>query len=108
MKICFLDNTKFEYSYKDVHSPVLRGAENILINITQYLTKMGYDITVYNNCDINTHKENSNWFNINHIDNSSNLVFDFAISNGDAKLLDRVCAKKISFFHTAYNLSKNF
>ena len=31
MKICFLENTKFEYSYKDIHSPKLRGAENILI-----------------------------------------------------------------------------
>lgn len=107
MKICFLDNTKFEYSYKDVHSPVLRGAENILINITQHLTKMGYDITVYNNCDINTHKNNSNWFNINHIDNSSNLVFDFAISNGDVKLLNNVRAKKnIVFSYSLQSIEK--
>ena len=107
MKICFLDNTKFEYSYKDVHSPILRGAENILINITQHLTKMGHDITVYNNCDISTHKEKSNWFNINHINNNSNLVFDFAISNGDAKLLNKVKAKKnIVFSYSLQSIEK--
>ena len=41
MKICFLDNTKFKYSYLDKHSPLLRGAETILINLTENLNGLG-------------------------------------------------------------------
>ena len=98
MKICFLENTKFEYSYKDIHSSKLRGAENILINITKRLSEMGHNITVYNNCNIEVHKDNSNWYNINQIDQSHQLEFDFAISNGDARLLNKVKAKKKYYF----------
>ena len=37
MKFCFLDQTNFEYSYKDKYSPILRGAETILINLSDNL-----------------------------------------------------------------------
>ena len=107
MKICFLENTKFEYSYKDVHSSKLRGAENILINIAQHLTLLGHNVTVYNNCDIGTHKENSNWFNINQINKKSNTTFDLAISNGDTRLLKKVFAKKyIVFSYSLQSIEK--
>jgi len=98
MKICFLENTKFEYSYKDIHSSKLRGAENILINISNNLTKIGHDITVYNNCNIDIHKNNSNWYNVNRINAASNVLFDYAISNGDGRLLKKVRAKKYIIF----------
>ena len=107
MKICFLENTKFEYSYKDIHSSKLRGAENILINITKRLSEMGHNITVYNNCNIEVHKDNSNWYNINQIDQSHQLEFDFAISNGDARLLNKVKAKKnIIFSYSLQSIEK--
>ena len=98
MKICFLENTNFEYSYKDVHSSKLRGAENILINISKQLTEMGHDVIVYNNCDTITHKEKSNWYNINQIKRNNDTLFDFAISNGDASLLNKISAKKYIIF----------
>ena len=94
MKICFLENTNFEYSYKDIHSPILRGAENILINLSKQLSLCGHDITVFNNCNINIHNDKSNWFNINRIKQSQELKFDVAISNGDTKLLDKIKSKK--------------
>ena len=107
MKICFLENTKFEYSYKDLHSPILRGAENILINISNYLSKMGHDITIFNNCNPDIHKNSSKWYNINSITDLDNLVFDFAISNGDAKLLNKVKAKKnIVFSYSLQSIEK--
>ena len=107
MKICFLENTKFEYSYKDIHSPILRGAENILINLTKKLSDIGHDITVYNNCNIEIHNEKSNWYNINSIQNSSDVIFDFAISNGDAKLFNKVNAKKhIVFSYSLQSIEK--
>ena len=107
MKICFLENTEFEYSYKDVHSPKLRGAENILINISNHLSNMGHDITVYNNCSNQIHSDNSNWYNINQIQHSKDLIYDFAISNGDARLLNRVRAKKtIVFSYSLQSIEK--
>ena len=107
MKICFLENTKFEYSYKDIHSPKLRGAENILINISKQLSNMGHDITVYNNCSNKIHNENSNWYNINQIEYSKNIIYDFAISNGDARLLNIVKSKKkIVFSYSLQSIEK--
>ena len=34
MKICFFDKTKSEYSFKDINSYEIRGAESILINFS--------------------------------------------------------------------------
>ena len=107
MKICFLENTKFEYSYKDIHSPKLRGAENILINITKHLSNLGNDVTIYNNCSNEIHNDNSNWFNINRIEYSKDTIYDFAISNGDARLLNKVQAKKkIVFSYSLQSIEK--
>ena len=107
MKICFLENTEFEYSYKDVHSAKLRGAENIMINISSRLSEMGHDVTVFNNCNIDIHNDKSNWFNINKVKDCNNLVFDFAIANGDAKLLNKVKTKKsIVFSYSLQTIEK--
>ena len=35
MKICFLDKTEFKYDYNDKYSPLLRGAETTLINLSK-------------------------------------------------------------------------
>ena len=75
MKICFLENTKFEYSFIDIHSSKLRGAENVLINLSNQLSLMGHNVTIFNNCSIETHNDESNWFNINHINSSFDLNF---------------------------------
>ena len=59
MKICFLDYTDFQYSYKDISSPKLRGAETILINLSENLKKMGHDVIVFNNCPKDIHMGNN-------------------------------------------------
>ena len=50
MKICLLDYTKFEYSYVDKDSPLLRGAETIFINLYEELLSQGHEVIVFNNC----------------------------------------------------------
>ena len=60
MKFCFLDQTNFEYSYMDKHSSILRGAETILINLSENLKKIGHDVIVYNNCTDKIHNDSSN------------------------------------------------
>ena len=92
MKICFLDNTKFKYSYLDKHSPLLRGAETILINLTENLKMLGHEVTVFNNCPDDVDNNSSNWFNINKVNKQMN--FDIAVANADMRLLDNITAKK--------------
>ena len=92
MKICFLDNTKFKYSYLDKHSPLLRGAETILINLTENLKMLGHEVTVFNNCSDDVDNNSSNWFNINKVNKQMN--FDIAVANADMCLLDTITAKK--------------
>ena len=92
MKICFLDNTKFKYSYLDKHSPLLRGAETILINLAENLKMLGHEVTVFNNCPDDVDNNSSNWFNINKVNKQMN--FDIAVANADMRLLDTITAKK--------------
>ena len=92
MKICFLDFTKFQYSFSDKYSYKLRGAETILINLSENLKKLGHDVYVFNNCKDNFSTKSNKWFNINNI--SGNLSFDIAITNSDIRLLNKVIAKK--------------
>ncbi len=93
MKICLIDSTKFKYSYIDKQSELLRGAETILINLFDELKNLGHNVFVFNNCSENINNDSSNWYNIKKI-KSLDIVFDVAISNGDARLFDNIKSKK--------------
>ncbi|MEE2769639.1 MAG: glycosyltransferase [Pseudomonadota bacterium] len=107
MKICFLENTSFEYSYKDKNEPLLRGAESIMLNLSNELKKLGLDVFVFNNCTEEVHKSNAHWYNINHLTQFDEIVFDFAIANGDASLLNKVKARKYMVYsHSIQSIEK--
>ena len=107
MKICFLENTKFEYSYKDKDSHLLRGAENSLINLSYELSKLGHDVFIFNNCNLDTHNDKSNWYNINLPNPLKNELFDVAIANGDTRLLYKIKSqKKIVFSYSLQSIEK--
>jgi glycosyltransferase involved in cell wall biosynthesis len=93
MKICFLDKTTFEYDFNDKHSPLLRGAETILINLSKSISLLGHEVFVFNNCRKSIKSNNYHWNSINELINKSNY-FDVAITNADANLLNLVNAKK--------------
>ncbi len=94
MKICFLDNTSFQYSYLNKFDPQLRGAETILINLSENLERLGHDITVINNCPVDIDNNSSKWYNINKNDLLENSTYDVAIANADTRLLNKISAKK--------------
>ena len=93
MKICFLDKTIFEYDFSDKYSPLLRGAETILINLSKSISLLGHEVFVFNNCRKNIKNNNYHWNSINQLINKNNY-FDVAITNADANLLNLVNAKK--------------
>ena len=105
MKICFLDKTNFEYNSNDINSYKLRGAETLLINLTNELSILGHDIVVINNCYKNQILNGVEWKNINSY--SQKETFDIAISNGDSRLFDKINSnKKILFSHSLQTIEK--
>ncbi len=106
MKICFLDKTDFSYTFKDKYSAKLRGAENILINLSKTLSNLGNEVFVFNNCDKEFHETNYQWNNLNRTNNKV-FSFDIAIANGDARLLNNVTAnKKFVISHSLQSIEK--
>ena len=94
MKICFLDNVNISYTSEDMYSNKVRGAENILINLSREFCRLNHDVTIFNNCKINNKIDNVNWINLNSVNDKPH--FDLAISNNDIKLFD-VCGLGIAF-----------
>ena len=86
MNICFLDKTSFTYNSNDVDSYKLRGAETVLINIANSLTKLGHHVTVFNNCKRNEQINHIDWININNL--TRKFYFDLAGYLSDALLFD--------------------
>ena len=103
MKICFLDKTEFQYSEDDKYSPILRGAETILINLSNEFRKMGHYVTIYNNCP---NGSKNNWRHIDSSD-SDREMYDLAISNADANLFNKIKSiKKIVLSYSLQSLEK--
>jgi len=107
MKICFLDNVKISYTSKDIYTNKIRGAENVIINLSKSFSKLNNLVTIYNNSNVNVKIDNINWNNINNI--QKNTYFDLAISNNDIRLFDKIDAsKKVLISHSIQSIEKFF
>ena len=101
MKICFIDYTKFKYSFNDKDKPLLRGAETTLINLSNNLSLLNNEVYIFNNCSEKLNLKNYYWNDISQLDNTD-ILFDVAIANGDINLLKKVKAKK--YFSISYSI----
>jgi len=101
MKICFIDHTKFKYSFYDKDKPFLRGAETTLINLSYNLSLLNNEVYIFNNCSEKLNHKNYFWNDITQLDNTD-TSFDIAIANGDINLLNKVKAKK--YFSISYSV----
>ena len=61
MKICFLDNVKTSYTSKDIYTNKIRGAENVVVNLSIELSKLNHDVIIYNNCEGNIKINNAEY-----------------------------------------------
>ena len=98
MNICFIDNTNFQYNSKDLYSEKLRGAETVLINLSNSLVKLGHKITIINNCPKSEYINGIKWLNINSSFEIND--YDLAFANADCRLFDLVKSKKKNPFFT--------
>ena len=92
MKICFIDKTEFSYSFKDLNSSKLRGAESIIINLSKEVSNLGHEVSVFNKCDYEYNSKEYSWFNINRLNKS--FKFDVVIANGDCNFFNLASADK--------------
>ncbi len=105
MNICFIDNTNFQYNSKDLYSEKLRGAETVLINLSNSLVKLGHKITIINNCPKSENINGIKWLNINSSFEIND--YDLAFANADCRLFNLVKSKKkILFSHSLQSLEK--
>jgi len=105
MKICFIDNTLFQYNSTDVYSKNLRGAETVLINLSSSLNNLNHEITIINNCPKSEIINGIRWININNVITIED--YDLVISNGDCKLFKYANSKnKILFSHSIQTIEK--
>lgn len=106
MNICFIDYTPFKYSFFDIESPKLRGAETTLINLSYNLSLLDNNIFVFNNCSYKYINNNLIWDNLNNF-KKYKINFDVAIANGDIRLLNNISAKKkFAISYSLQNLEK--
>ena len=56
MKIFFIENSNVEYDSSDRFQNKLRGAETVLINLAENLSKLNNEVHIYNNCNHNKKK----------------------------------------------------
>jgi len=106
MRVCFVDKTEFRYNYQDINKPFIRGAENILINLSLSISELGHEVVVFNNCSKEYESKNYSWLNIERI-NYNNIYYDMAISNNDTRLLDNINSKKkYVISHSLQNIEK--
>ena len=105
MKICFIDNTLFKYNSSDIYSKNLRGAETVLINLSNSLNDLNHKVTIINNCPKSEILNGIRWININDTSNIEN--YDLVISNGDCRLFKYANSKnKILFSHSIQTIEK--
>ena len=105
MNICFLDGVDIPYTSNDLDSNKIRGAETVLINLSQELSKLGNKVTVYNNYNNNKNINGIKWSNFKNVD--KNVIFDLAITNNDINLFKKIKSKKyIAISHSIQSIEK--
>ena len=105
MKICFLDNSPIPYTTNDLNSKAIRGAENVVIHLSNELTKLDNKVVVFNNSLENKTINDVKWSNLNNV--NRNITYDLAFTNNDMKLFDKIIANKyVAFSHSIQTIEK--
>ena len=105
MKICFLDNSPIPYTPNDLNSKDIRGGENVIIHLSKELAKLNNYVEVFNNNSESQTFDNVKWTNINNTNKEN--VFDYAFTNNDIRLFNKISAKNyIAFSHSIQSIEK--
>ena len=105
MKICFLDNSPIPYTSNDLNSKDIRGGENVIIQLSKELAKLNNYVEVFNNNSDDQIIDNVKWSNINNA--SKENIFDYAFTNNDIRLFNKIVSKDyVAFSHSIQSIEK--
>ena len=104
-KIYFIEKST-SFNISDLNSPDIAGAEKVLINISNELSKNeDLSIKVFNNTENEYEHNNFQWLNINKINLKDEP--DFLIAMSDSNLLSLInCKKKYLWSHSVQSIEK--
>jgi FkbM family methyltransferase len=71
MKICIVDKLGLCYDGNTLEKHGLGGSESAVILISKELSKIGFDVTVVNNCDDSSYSASGIYNNVRYIDNKN-------------------------------------
>ena len=52
LKICFVDLVGLTYNHSTLTTGTVGGSEAAILNLVETFSRLGHDITVFSNCDI--------------------------------------------------------
>jgi glycosyltransferase involved in cell wall biosynthesis len=100
-----LDNSPVPYTAKDLNSRDIRGGENIIIHLSKELARLDNYVEVSNNNSNCLTIDNVKWNNINNANKEN--IFDYAFTNNDIRLFNKISAKDyIAFSHSVQSIEK--
>jgi FkbM family methyltransferase len=89
MKIAIIDKLGLCYDGDTLQKQGLGGSESAVIYISKELSKIGFDVTVYNNCKDGSHSKEGVFDSVKYIDNSNakkdDTVYDIVIVSRTVK-----------------------
>lgn len=114
MKVAIIDKLGLCYDGDTLKKQGLGGSESAVIYISRELSKIGFDVTVFNNCMDASHSRPGVYDGVRYIDNSEARTheedYDIVISsrsivpftNGDYPFIHRAHCKKILWLHDTF------
>ncbi len=76
MKLAIIDKIGLCYDGNTLTKQGLGGSESAVILIANELSKIGFDVTVFNNCDDSSHSKPGIYNNVRYIDNKDAALHD--------------------------------
>jgi glycosyltransferase involved in cell wall biosynthesis len=114
MKIAIIDKLGLCYDGDTLKKQGLGGSESAVIYISRELARIGFDVTVFNNCIDSSHSKPGVYDGVRYIDNTRVKThaedYDIVISsrsilpftNGDYPFIQRATCKKILWLHDTF------
>lgn len=102
MKIAIIDKIGLCYDGDTLKKKGLGGSESAVILMAKELANIGFDVTVFNNCDDSSHSQPGIYDNVRYIDNKQATEhtekYDVAIVS---RTIKPFISKEFPFLHTA-------
>lgn len=103
MKIAIVDTLGLTYDGNTLNTKGLGGSESAVILISKELAKIGFDVTVFNNCNDSSHSSAGVYDSVKYIDNKDAITHS---ENYDVAIVSRTVLPFLEETHPFVKLAK--